>query len=542
MAQLDKTFPTMDCSICVLGPKMMDAGKHPNIELIAFSEIAKVTGYIGNYTVVINKKARYVNELDCNSCGKCAEVCPVVVPDEFQQGFSSRKAAFIPFPQAVPPAYLIDMKNCLGNNPVRCNKCVEVCEKMCIDLNMADKEIEIKVGAIIVCTGMDVYDPTALDEYGYTRFENVITTMEFERLICGGGPTEGQILRPTDRKVPKRIGFIQCVGSRTANRGNPYCSNVCCMNTIKDSLLIKEHHPDTEIYVFYMDIRAYGKGFEDLYKRSQEEGVHYIRGFPGEVTEDAASRNIRVRVENTTTCQVEDYDLDLLVLSVGLHQDAGLKKLCNLLNVSLTSDGFVMEAHPKLKPVDAPTPGIFFAGTVEAPKDIKDSVTQASAAVSRSSIILNSDFIKADGVKAFVDQEKCTSCGVCARVCPYNAIEVDIKAKSGAKIIAAACSGCGACSAECRFDAVTIHHFLDDQILSQISSALATNPQNKIVTFLCNWCSYAASDVAGISRMQYPANNRFIRVMCSARCYREILMACLQNGRAAGAAFGVPHR
>jgi heterodisulfide reductase subunit A len=452
------------------------------------------------------------------------------VPDEFQQGFSSRKAAFIPFPQAVPPAYMIDMKNCLGNNPVRCNKCVEVCEKKCIDLNMADKEIEIKVGAIIMCTGMDIYDPTVLDEYGYTRFENVITTMEFERLICGGGPTEGQILRPTDRNVPNRIGFIQCVGSRTANRGNPYCSNVCCMNTIKDSLLIKEHHPDTEIYVFYMDIRAYGKGFEDLYKRSQEEGVHYIRGFPGEVTEDPVSRNIKVRVENTTTCEVEEYELDLLVLSVGLHQDSGLKKLCNLLNISLTSDGFVMEAHPKLKPVDAPTPGIFFAGSVEAPKDIKDSVTQASAAVSRSSIILNADFIKGDGVKAFVDQEKCTSCGVCARVCPYNAIEVDIKAKSGAKIIVAACAGCGACSAECRFDAISIHHFMEDQILAQISSALATNPQNKIITFLCNWCSYAASDVAGISRMQYPANNRFIRVMCSARVTERFIWHAFKLG------------
>lgn len=530
MAQLDKTFPTMDCSICVLGPKMMDAGKHPNIELIAFSEITKVAGYIGNYTVVINRKARYVNELECNSCGKCAEICPVTVPDEFQQGFSSRKAAYIPFPQAVPASYIIDMKNCLGNNPVRCNKCVEVCEKKCIDLNMADREMEIKVGTIIVCTGMDVYDPTVLDEYGYTRFENVITTMEFERLVCGGGPTEGQILRPTDRKVPRRIGFIQCVGSRTANRGNPYCSNVCCMNTIKDSLLIKEHHPETEIFVFYMDIRAYGKGFEDLYRRSKEEGVHYIRGFPGEVLEIPGTKNIKVRVENTTTCKVEEYELDLLVLSVGLHQDAGLKKLCNLLNISLTADGFVMEAHAKLKPVDAPTPGIFFAGSVEAPKDIKDSVTQASAAVSRSSIILNSAFIKADGVKAVVDLEKCTSCGMCARICPYNAIEVDVKAKSGARVIIAACAGCGACSAECRFDAITVRHFMDDQILSQISSALATDPQNKIISFLCNWCSYAASDVAGISRMQYPANNRFIRVMCSARVHERFIWHAFKLG------------
>jgi heterodisulfide reductase subunit A2 len=530
MAQLDKTFPTMDCSICVLGPKMMDAGKHENIELYAYSEIKKVTGYIGNYKVTINKKARYVDELSCTSCAKCSEACPVIVPDEFQQGFSSRKAAYIPFPQAVPASYLIDMKNCLGNNPVRCNKCVEVCEKKCIDLNMQDKEIEVNVGTIIVCTGMDVYDPTILDEYGYTRFENVITTMEFERLICGGGPTEGQMLRPSDLKIPKRIGFIQCVGSRTVNRGNPYCSNVCCMNTIKDSLLIKEHYPDTEIYVYYMDIRAYGKGFEDLYRRSKEEGVHFVRGFPGEVVENPDTKNIKVRVENTTNCQVEDYELDLLVLSVGLQPDSELKKLCNLLNVSLTSDGFLMEAHPKLRPVDAPTPGIYFAGSVESPKDIKDSVTQASAAVSRSSIILNSDTIKADAIKAVVDLEKCTSCGVCSRICPYNAIEVDIKAKNGAQIITAACAGCGACAAECKFKAITIRNFGDDQILSQISAALAENPQDKIITFLCNWCSYAASDVAGISRTQYPANNRFIRVMCSARVHESYIWHAFKLG------------
>jgi len=530
MAQLDKTFPTMDCSICVLGPKMMDAGKHPNIKLMAYSEVVKVSGYIGNYKVTVKKKARYVDEKECNSCGECAEVCPVIVPDEFQQGFASRKAAYIPFPQAVPAAHIIDMEHCMGNNPIRCNKCVEVCAKHCIDLNMEDNLIELNVGAIIVCTGLDIYDPRALDEYGYTRFDNVITTMEFERLICGGGPTQGHLLRPTDKTVPKRIGFIQCVGSRTANRGNPYCSNVCCMNTIKDSLLIKEHYEGTEIYVFYMDIRAYGKGFEDLYRRSKEEGVHFIRGFPGEVSEDPVTRNIRVRVENTTTCLVENYELDMLVLSVGLQPDTGLKQLSNLLNVSLTSDGFMMESHPKLKPVDAPTPGIFFAGSVEAPKDIKDSVTQAGAAVSRSSIILNADVIKGDGIKAVIDNNKCTSCGVCARVCPYNAIEVDVKAKTGASVITAACAGCGACSAECRFDAITIRGFMDDQIMSQIESALARDPQDKIISFLCNWCSYAASDVAGISRMQYPAHNRFIRVMCSARVTEKFIWHAFKLG------------
>jgi heterodisulfide reductase subunit A len=530
MAQLDKTFPTMDCSICVLGPKMMDVGRHPRIKLMTLSEVEKISGYVGNFKVRVRKKARYVDESLCNNCGRCAEVCPVVVPDAFQQGFASRKAAYIPFPQAVPSSYAIDMANCLGNNPVTCDKCVNVCEKECINLNMEDEVVEFPVGIIIVATGMDIYDPTALDEYGYTRFENVITTIEFERLICGGGPTEGRLVRPSDHQTPKRIGFIQCVGSRTENRGNPYCSNVCCMNTIKDSLLINEHHPDTEVYVFYMDIRAYGKGFEDLYRRSKEVGVHYIRGLPGEVLEDPATRNLKVRVENTTTCQIEEYDLDMVVLSVGLEPSTDLKKLTGIINISQTADGFVMEAHPKLKPVDAPTPGIFFAGSVEAPKDIKDSVTQASAAVARSSILLNAGTIRGDAVRAVVDMEKCNSCGVCARVCPFGAIEVDIKAKTGAQVTTAACVGCGACVAECRFDAMTVQHYRDEQILAQIEAALEEDPAQKIITFLCNWCSYAASDMAGVSRLQYPANNRFIRVMCSARVDEDFIWQAFRLG------------
>ncbi len=530
MAQLDKTFPTMDCSICVLGPKMMDVGRHPRIKLMTFSEVEKISGYVGNFKVQVRQKACYVDESLCNNCGRCAEVCPVVVPDAFQQGFASRKAAYIPFPQAVPSSYAIDMVNCLGNNPVTCDKCVEVCEKECINLNMEDKVVEFPVGTIIVATGMDIYDPTALDEYGYARFENVITTPEFERLICGGGPTEGQLVRPFDHQIPKRIGFIQCVGSRTENRGNPYCSNVCCMNTIKDSLLIHEHYPETEVYVFYMDIRAHGKGFEDLYRRSKEAGVHYIRGLPGEVSEDPVTKNLKVRVENTTNCRVEEYNLDTVVLSVGLEPSADLKKLTSIINISQTADGFVMEAHPKMKPVDAPTPGIFFAGSVESPKDIKDSVTQASAAVARSSILLNAGTIRGDAVRAVVDLAKCNSCGVCARVCPFSAIEVDIKGKTGAQVTTAACAGCGACAAECRFNAMTVQHFRDEQILAQIEAALEEDPEQKIITFLCNWCSYAASDMAGVSRLQYPPNNRFVRVMCSARVDEEFIWQAFKLG------------
>ena len=530
MAHLDKTFPTMDCSICVLGPKMMDVGRHPRIKLMTYSEVEEMSGYVGNFKARVRKKARYVDETVCNSCGRCAEVCPVVVPDSFQQGFTSRKAAYIPLPQAVPSSYLIDMEHCLGNNPVACDKCLDVCEEHCIDLSMQDELVEIDVGVIIVATGMDIYDPTALDEYGYSRFENVITTLEFERLICGGGPTDGQLVRPSDYQTPKRIGFIQCVGSRTENRGNPYCSNVCCMNTIKDSLLINEHDSDSEIHVFYMDIRAYGKGFEDLFRRSKEAGVHYVRGLPGEVTEDPSTRNLKVRVENTTTSKVEEYDLDMVVLSVGLQPRDDLKHLTNIINVSQTADGFVMEAHPKLRPVDAPTPGIFFAGCVEAPKDIKDSVTQAGAAAARSAILLNSGTIRGDAVKAVVDPEKCTSCGVCAQVCPFGAIEVDVKAKTGAHVITAACAGCGVCAAECRFAAIAIQHFQDEQILAQVGAPLEEQPEQKIITFLCNWCSYAGGDLAGVSRLQYPPNNRFIRVMCSARVDESFIWHAFKLG------------
>jgi heterodisulfide reductase subunit A len=511
---------------------MTDVGRHPRIKLMTLSEVEEVSGYIGNFRIKVRQRARFVDEKECTSCDKCAEVCPVVLPDEFQHGFSSRKAAYTPHPQSVPSSYLIDIEHCLGNNPVACSKCMDACEKECIDLNMEDKEVELEVGTIVVATGMQTYDPTALDEYGYTRFENVITSIEFERLICGSGPTKGQFVRPSDQQTPKRIGFIQCVGSRTENRGNPYCSNVCCMNTVKDSLLINEHHPDAEMYVFYMDLRAFGKGFEDLLRRSKEIGVHYIRGFPGEVAEDPATRNLRLKVENTTSGLVEDYELDMVILSVGMEPKEDLKQLSSILNLSHTVDGFVMEAHPKLRPVDAPTPGIFFAGCVESPKDVKDSVTQAGAAAARSAILLNAGFVKSEAIKATVDLYKCTSCGVCTRVCPYGAITVDVKAKTGAEVVTAACAGCGTCAAECKFDAITMQHFTDAQILAQVDSALEEAPEKKILAFLCNWCSYAGGDLAGSSRLKYPANTRFIRTMCSGRVDEKFILRAFENGAA----------
>ena len=511
---------------------MMDVGRHPNINLYTYSEVEDVSGYIGNFNVKIRKKARFVDETQCNACGECEKVCPVAIADEFQQGFSSRKAIYMPFPQAVPSVYILNNDDCLGHNPIACGKCADVCEKNCIDFDMKDEIIELNVGAVIVATGMDVYDPTEMDEYGYTQHENVITSMEFERLISAGGPTEGHLFRPTDREVPKKIAFIQCVGSRSHSKtGNPYCSNICCMNTIKDSLLIKDHYPDTEIAVFYMDIRAFGKGFEDLYIRSKKSGVQYIRGLPGEIFEDPKTKNLTLIVEDTVANTVKDYNFDMVVLSVGVIPRRDSEVVQKLLTLSRTEDGFFMESHPKLKPVDAPTGGVFLAGCAEYPKDVKDSVTQASAAVARAEILLNSDMINIEAITSECFTDLCTSCGICVNVCPFNAIQgADAKLGTPAEVIEALCKGCGTCAAECNFDALSMKHFEDSQITTMIDSMLDENPMDKLTVFACNWCSYAGADLAGLSRLQYPTSQRIIRTMCSGRVDSDFVLHAFEKG------------
>jgi heterodisulfide reductase subunit A len=520
---------------------MMDAGRHPRIELMAYSEVEAISGYVGNFHVRVRRKARYIDEEACTACGECVKVCPVVRPDEYQMGFSSRKAVYIPFPQAVPSAYLINLEECLGDVPIACGKCQKVCDKKCIDFDMQDRIVEFDVGAVVVATGLGVFDAAGTDEYGYMRYENVITSLEFERLISAGGPTGGQLVRLTDRRRPTRIGFVQCVGSRTEMgdghnpdgvRGRPYCSNICCMNTVKDSLLLKDHYPDTDITVFYMDIRAFGKGFEDLYQRSKQVGVRYVRGLPGRVREDPATRNLLVTVENTTANRLEDHELDMLILSLGFVPPGDQGALKQLLTLSTTSDGFFLEAHPKLRPVDAPTRGVFLAGCAEAPKDIRDSVTQASAAAARAQTILNQDSIRIESITAFVDTDLCTACGRCVRVCPYGAISADPKAKAKATVVEAMCAGCGACAAECNFGAITMRHFTDAQVMAEVEAALAEKPEEKILVFACNWCSYAGADLAGVSRMEYPPNARVVRTMCSGRVSESFVLRAFELGAA----------
>jgi len=531
MAQLDKTFPTMDCSICILAPKMSDVGRHPNIELLTCSQVINVKGYIGNFQLQVQRKPRYVTE-DCSACGDCAEACPIIVPNEFDCGLAIRHAIYIPFAQAVPAKYIIDMENCLNKEGIiKCNKCLKACERNAINFDMKPELIELQVGTIIVATGAETFNPAILTNYGYTKYPNVITSLEFERLINAGGPSRGQLFRLSDMKIPESVAFIQCVGSRS-EKGNPYCSNICCMNTIKDALLIKEHWPETKIYVFYIDIRAFGKGFEDLYKRAKEEGVIFIRGLPAEVMEDPTTHELWLIGENTLQKEIYRIKTGMVILSVGIEPRKDSDIIQRLLTLSRTADGFFMEAHPKLRPVDTPTGGIFLAGCVESPKDIKDSVTQASAAAARASILMAQGKVTVEAITPVIIGEKCKACGLCSKVCPYNAIIVNKELKR-AEVIEAACAGCGTCGAECPFGAIIMRHFTNEQIFSQIDEATKENANQKIIAFCCNWCAYAGADFAGISRIQYPTNVRIIRTMCSGRVAPKFVERAFAKGAAA---------
>jgi len=478
------------------------------------------------------KKPRYVKK-DCSACGECSKVCPIIASNEFDVGLAIRHGIYTPFAQAVPSTYVIDMNMCLNKDGVVvCDKCIKACERQAIDFDMKPETVDLNVGTIIVATGADVFDPSMLPSYGYGKYANVITSLEFERLINAGGPSGGRLLRLTDMQIPKRVAFVQCVGSRSDRNGRLYCSNVCCMNTIKDSLLIKEHWPDTEVYVFYVDIRAYGKGFEDLYKRAKKEGVKFIRGLPAELVEDRKTHNLWVMGENTLQKEMFKVNVGMVVLSVGLEPRKDAEAIQRLLTLSRTQDGFFMEAHPKLRPVDAATGGIFFAGCAESPKDIKDSVTQASAASARAGILMAKGKVTVEAITPIYNAEKCKGCGLCVKVCPYNAITLNKDTKQ-ISIVEAACGGCGTCSAECPFGALTQNHFTDDQILAQVDAITEQDAGKKAVAFCCNWCSYAGADFAGVSRMQYPPNVRIIRTMCSGRISPKFVERAFAKGAAA---------
>jgi len=422
----------------------------------------------------------------------------------------------MPFPQAVPPSYVLDVDSCLGFSSDSCGRCKRVCEREAIDYDAVPETFDLDVGTIIVATGAQTFDPVVLGRYGYLRFANVLTSLEVERLVNAGGPTRGHLVRPTDGKIPRSIAFIQCVGSRSEKDGHTYCSNICCMNTVKQALLVREHWPETEIYVLYMDMRAFGKGFESLLKRAKKEGVKFIRGLPGEILERNPDGDLRLIGENTLLSELYEIDVGLVVLQIGLEPRDGSEVVQRLFALSRSHDGFFLEAHPKLKPVDTPTAGIFLAGCAESPKDIKDSVTQASAAAARAGILMAKGSLTVEAITPRVILEKCTGCGQCTKVCSFGAITLDEMTRK-AVVVEAACHGCGTCGAACFNNALEMRYFTDDQILAQIDAAAEVGSENKIIAFCCNWCSYAGADMAGTGRIQYPTSVRIVRTMCSGR-------------------------
>ena len=468
MGQLDKTFPTLDCSMCILAPKMVDTSKHENIELITYAEVKEVDGYIGNFTVKVEKKPRYVKEEDCTGCGQCQEVCPIEIPNYYDEGVGMVKAAYIPFPQAVPLCATIDKNYCID-----CGLCETVCGPEAIDRDMEPEEIELHVGTIIAATGYDPYDPTEKYEYGYGRYTNVITAMEIERMINASGPTGGHVQKPSDGKEPKRVAFIHCVGSRDEQIGKPYCSRVCCMYSMKNAQLCIDHEPDTEVTCYYMDIRSFGKGFEEFYKTSQEKyGIEFIRGRPAEILEND-DLTLTVRAEDTLLGKVTEYTYDLVVLSVGLEPPKGSNELRQTLGLSRTTDGFYMEAHPKLRPVDTLTDGVYIAGVAQGPKDIPDAVAQGSAAASRASIPMAKGEVEIEPITADTDTTVCGACEVCVELCPFGAVSIEGEgADKHAAINVALCKGCGTCVGACPSGAMNQNHFKTEQIMAQIAAAL----------------------------------------------------------------------
>jgi heterodisulfide reductase subunit A len=385
MAQLDKTFPTLDCSICILAPKMIECLRHPNISLMTYSEVKEVSGDAGDFKVRILKKPRYVETEKCTGCGTCMEKCPVKVPREFDMGLGIRKAIYMPFKQAVPLVATIEPENCLYFTKSICKVCEKICPSKAINYEQKAEETTVKVSSIILATGFDVYDPVAMSEYGYRRFKNVIQSLEFERMISASGPTGGHLLRPADGKEPKRVVFVQCVGSRSQHGELPYCSSVCCVYATKESILIKEHVPDTEVYIMYIDMRAVGKGFQEFVDRAKDEyGVKYIKAHPGGIAEDPVTKSLQIYYEDMPTGEMKKLDADMVVLCPALIPKEDNKKIAEIAGLELDEHRFFKSKDKLLAPVDTNVPGIYVCGYCQCPKDIPESVAQASGAAARA--------------------------------------------------------------------------------------------------------------------------------------------------------------
>ncbi len=505
MAKLTKVFPTLDCAQCILTPRMAEIGRNPNVNLLTYAEVQDVSGRPGNYTVNVFMKPRGVDTEKCRSCGVCTKVCPVTAIDEYNEGLSQRKAAYIEFPQAVPSTYTIDFDAC-----TKCGKCEQICPAKAINLEDKGKIVTRNVGAIIMATGYQLYDANMLQNYGYGIYKDVITMMDLERLTSASGPTEG-FIRRADGSDVRKMAIILCAGSRDKNY-IPYCSRICCMYSLKQAFVLKKML-GIDVYIYYTDIRATGKGYEALYWRDEEAGVVFIRGKVAEIWKK--NDKLVALAEDTLMGEVREDEFDLIALATPMVPPSELKELAGKMKLSLGEDGFIQEKHPKLDPVDTLVTGVFACGCAISPKDVRDTVSDALGAAAKASLFLKGEYITTSPEKAFVIEDLCNGSGLCVPICPVNAINME---KGKAKINPFICIGCGACIPVCPKEAIDFKNSTNRQIISNLRGVLTDKEPGevRIVAFVDKSVGYTGMDFLGLDRVNYPESIRIIAVPSTA--------------------------
>lgn len=521
MAQLDKTIPTLDCSICIEGPKLSEVGRNRNVVIIPNAEVKEVEGRVGNFKVKVEVKPTYVDPSKCNGCGACVEVCPVYQPNRYDADLKPVKAIYSPFAQAVPLKYVINKSVC-----IECGLCQRACGLAAINLNDVPKELELRVGAIVIATGAALFDPRLKPQYHYGEFENVITSIEFERIICASGPTGGELLL-RNGKHPKRIAFIQCVGSRDRTVGMEDCSLFCCAVSLKQARLIKEHDPEAEVYIFYTDVRAQGKGWEDLYTRVREDGVRFIRCRPSEVRRGKSEGKVAIPYEDSLTGERGELEADMVVLALGMWPSESTVKLAKLMGLQTRGPGWIEEAQPKFRPLETFAEGVFVAGTCHGPRDISESVIEGSGAAGLVLSLFSRDELDVTSRRAVVDAQRCTGCMRCQAACEYGAIFED----SGKAVVREnLCKGCGACVPACFQGAVSLAGWQQEDLMEQLKGVLEAPPElSHVVVFLC-WCSYSGADRAGVERAEYSPRVLPVKVPCTALVDPAVIIKCFEQG------------